>query len=151
MNVKNLMEFYCSAIGKVPMHIFQKSIVECLIKKDKSIVTLGTDGEFHYLYATPFKSEKEKLYYFAKEFEKEAFDEAYSLELPSGYWVYEYATLVNLYIFHWFETLEEAQNYYNELVFKEDDLLFEKAIFYLSSEKKECIIHENYDNETKVC
>ena len=113
MKVKDLVEFYCSMICPVPLHIFKKGAVECVIHRDKSIVVFGTDGEFHYLYADPFKQEKEKVYYWAKRFEGDNFEDAYAVEIPEGYWVYEYSTMVNFYEFRWFETLEQAQDYYD--------------------------------------
>lgn len=142
MTVKDLVDFYCSTICPVPLQIFKKGVVECVIHKDKSVVVFGTDGEFHYLYADPFKQEKEKVYYWAKRFEEENFENAYSVELLNGYWVYEYSTMVNFYEFRWFETLEKAQAYYDDQKFEEDSLLFDKAILYVSSDRKDCIVYK---------
>jgi len=142
MTVKDLIEFYCSTICPVPLNIFKKGAVECVIHKDKSVVVFGTDGEFHYLYADPFKQEKEKVYYWAKRFEEENFEDAYAVEIPEGYWVYEYSTMVNFYEFRWFETLEKAQVYYDGQKFKEDSLLFDKAILYIGNDRKDCIVYE---------
>lgn len=142
MTVKDLVEFYCSAICPVPLHIFKKGAVECVIHRDKSIVVFGTDGEFHYLYADPFKQEKEKVYYWAKRFEEDSFEDVYAVEIPVGYWVYEYSTLVNFYEFRWFETLEKAQDYYDSKKFEEDSLLFDKAILYIGNDGKDCIVYE---------
>ena len=142
MTVKDLVDFYCSTICPVPLQIFKKGVVECVIHKDKSVVVFGTDGEFHYLYADQFKHEKEKVYYWAKQFEEENFENAYSVELPDGYWVYEYSTMVNFYEFRWFETLEKAQAYYDDQKFEEDSLLFDKAILYVGSDRKDCIVYK---------
>ena len=142
MTAKDLVDFYCSTICPVPLHIFKKGVVECVIHKDKSVVVFGTDGEFHYLYADQFKHEKEKVYYWAKQFEEENFENAYSVELPDGYWVYEYSTMVNFYEFRWFETLEKAQAYYDDQKFEEDSLLFDKAILYVGSDRKDCIVYK---------
>ena len=142
MKVKDLVEFYCSTICPVPLHIFKKGAVECVIHRDKSIVIFGTDGEFHYLYADPFKQEKEKVYYWAKRFEGDNFEDAYAVEIPEGYWVYEYSTMVNFYEFRWFETLEQAQDYYDGQKFEKDSLLFDKAILYIGNDRKDCIVYE---------
>ncbi len=142
MTVKDLVEFYCSSICPVPLHIFKKGAVECVIHRNKSVVLFGTDGEFHYLYADPFKKEKEKVYYWAKRFEEENFEDAYAVEIPEGYWVYEYSTLVNFYEFRWFETLEKAQTYYDGEKFEEDSLLFDKAILYIDNNRKDCVVYE---------
>ena len=142
MTVKDLVDFYCSTICPVPLQIFKKGVVECVIHKDKSVVVFGTDGEFHYLYADPFKQEKEKVYYWAKRFEEENFENVYSVELLNGYWVYEYSTMVNFYEFRWFETLEKAQAYYDDQKFEEDSLLFDKAILYVGSDRKDCIVYK---------
>ena len=142
MTVKDLVDFYCSTICPVPLQIFKKGVVECVIHKDKSVVVFGTDGEFHYLYADPFKQEKEKVYFWAKRFEEENFENVYSVELLNGYWVYEYSTMVNFYEFRWFETLEKAQAYYDDQKFEEDSLLFDKAILYVGSDRKDCIVYK---------
>ena len=142
MTVKDLVEFYCSTICPVPLLIFKKGAVECVIHRNKSVVVFGTDGEFHYLYADPFKQEKEKVYYWAKRFEKENFEAAYAVDIPEGYWVYEYSTLVNFYEFRWFETLEKAQSYYDGQKFEEDSLLFDKAILYIDNKRKDCVVYE---------
>ena len=142
MKVKDLVEFYCSTICPVPLHIFKNGAVECVIHRDKSIVVFGTDGEFHYLYADPFKQEKEKVYYWAKRFEGDNFEDAYAVEIPEGYWVYEYSTMVNFYEFRWFETLEQAQDYYDGQKFEKDSLLFDKAILYIGNDRKDCIVYE---------
>lgn len=142
MTVKDLIEFYCSTVCPVSLHIFKKGAIECVIHKDKSVVIFGTDGEFHYLYAEPHNKEKDKVYYWAKHFEKENFEKAYNVEIPEGYWVYEYSTLVNFYEFRWFETLDKAQDYYGEQKFKKGGLLFDKAILYVSTRRKDCIIYE---------
>ena len=47
MTVKDLVEFYCSTICPVPLHIFKKGAVECVIHRNKSVVVFGTEGEFH--------------------------------------------------------------------------------------------------------
>ena len=130
MTVKDLVDFYCSTICPVPLQIFKKGVVECVIHKDKSVVVFGTDGEFHYLYADPFKQEKEN------------FDAVYSLTLPVGYWVFEHSSLANFYEFRWFETLDAAQTFYSEEKFEVDGILFEKAILYIDDERKDCIIYE---------
>ena len=140
MTVKDLVEFYCSTICPVPLHIFKKGAVECVIHRNKSVVVFGTDGEFHYLYADPFK--QEKVYYWAKRFEKENFEAVYAVDIPEGYWVYEYSTLVNFYEFRWFETLEKAQSYYDGQKFEEDSLLFDKAILYIDNNRKDCVVYE---------
>ena len=142
MTVNDLVKFYCSAICPVPMHIFREGAVECVIHKDKTVVVFGTDGEFHYLYTEPFRQEKEKVYYWAKQFEGKNFEDAYEVEVPDGYWVYEYSTLVNFYEFRWFETFEKAQSYYDGQKFEEDSLLFDKAILYMNNTQRECIIYE---------
>lgn len=142
MTVRNLIEFYCSSICPVPLYIFKKGAVECVIHRNKSVVVFGTDGEFHYLYADPFKQEKEKVYYWAKRFEEENFEAAYAVEIPEGYWVYEYSTMVNFYEFRWFETLEQAQSYYDGQKFEEDSLLFDKAILYIDNNRKACVVYE---------
>ena len=75
-------------------------------------------------------------------FEGEKFEDAYAVEIPEGYWVYAYSTMVNFYEFRWFKTLEKAQAYYDGQKFEEDSLLFDKAILYIDNDRKDCILLE---------
>lgn len=142
MKVKDLAEFYCTTIRQTKLEDFTKNAIECLMLKDKTVVVFGENGEFHYLYATPFQKDTAKSNYWAKRFEKENFDAVYALALPVGYWVYEHSSLANFYEFRWFETLEKAQAFYSEEKFEVDGILFEKAILYIDDERKDCIIYE---------
>ena len=56
--------------------------------------------------------------------------------------MYEYSTMVNFYEFRWFETLEQAQDYYDGQKFEKDSLLFDKAILYIGNDRKDCIVYE---------
>lgn len=57
MTVKDLAEFYCTTIRQTKLEDFTKNAIECLMLKDKTVVVFGENGEFHYLYATPFPSD----------------------------------------------------------------------------------------------
>lgn len=142
MTVKDLVEFYCTTIRQTNLEDFTKNAIECLMLKDKTMVVFGENGEFHYLYATPFQKETTKANYWAKRFEQEAFDDVYDLALPVGYWVYEHSSLANFYEFRCFETLDAAKAFYTEEKFEVDGILFEKAILYIDDERKDCIIYE---------
>ena len=97
---------------------------------------LGSGGEFHYLYATPFLSEKEKVFYWADRFEEGGFDKMLELDIPEGYWVYFYQTCIDFWEFRYFETLEDAEACYDNEKFGDGELLVEKALMYLSSEQQ---------------
>lgn len=142
MKFKDLLELFCTEMEHRDIDFMRKIIVEGMARDDNTIIVLGTDGEFHYLYSEPYKEEKEKLFYWASRFEDGGFDRTLELEIPEGYWVYEYQTLVNFYEFRYFKEFNAAKEHFDSEKFGKDELLVEKAIFYIDENKKECILFE---------
>lgn len=142
MKLADLVEFFCSFIEKTDVRTFKDVVIECVIHKNKTTVVFGTDGEFHYLNTPGFEEEKQKVHYYAKNYDGADFDKLYETKLPEGYWVYQYSTLVNFYEFKWFEGKEEAQMHYDDAKITDDDLLLEKALLYIGKNKQECIAYQ---------
>ena len=141
MKINELIKSFCQYVEDTDIESFKRLVIECVVQKDQSTVIFGTDGEFHYLYAAPFREEKEKVHYFAKQFEGDTFEQVYSIEVPEGYWIYEYSTDVNFYEFRRYDSLETAKTVYENKTFSLDELLLEKALFYLTKDKKECLFY----------
>lgn len=142
MRVADLIECFCSFVEKADVSTFKNIVEECMIHQNKNLVVFGTDGEFHYLNAPEFAEEKKKVYYYAKQYDGDAFDEVYGITLDEGYWVYQYSSLVNFYEFRWFKDQTEARAFFDEAEFSEDDLLLEKAIFYIAKGTNKCLVYE---------
>lgn len=136
MKFKDLLEFACKEIEGITLKSLGDIVIEGLAKKDNKTIVLGSGGEFHYLYATPFLSEKEKVFYWADRFEEGGFDKMLELDIPEGYWVYFYQTCIDFWEFRYFETLEDAEACYDNEKFGDGELLVEKALMYLSSEQQ---------------
>ena len=136
MKFKDLLDFACKEIEGMTLECLRRIIIEGLAKKDNRTIILGSNGEFHYLYATPFLSEKEKIFYWANRFEEGGFDKMLELDIPEGYWVYFYQTCIDFLEFRQFETLEDAKVCYDNEKFGDGELLVEKALMYLSAEQQ---------------
>ena len=73
MKFKDLLDFICKETEGMTLESLRRIIIEGLAKKDNRTIILGSNGEFHYLYATPFLPEKEKVFYWANRFEEGEF------------------------------------------------------------------------------
>ena len=134
MKFKDLLEFTCKEITDMTLEFLRENIIEGLAHKDYKTIVLGTNGEFHYLYSTPFLEEKENVFYCANRFEDGGFDKMLQFDIPEGYWVYFYQSSIDFLEFRNFATFEEAKDCYDKEVFGDDELLVEKALMLFESD-----------------